>query len=57
MFYIKGEDRLLAITEDNVFTFCPKCNQEFYVDLSEFLKQGNLQDEIFCRECSKDLGY
>lgn len=55
MFYIQGKDRLLAITKDNVFTFCPRCNQEFYVNLSEFLKQGNLQDEIFCRECSRKM--
>jgi len=57
MFYTKGQDRLKAITEDNVFTFCPRCNKSFNVNLSEFLKQGNLQDEIFCRQCSKDLGY
>ena len=57
MFYIQGKDRLKAITEDNVFTFCPRCNKEFNVNLSIFLKQGTLQDEIFCRKCSKDLGY
>ena len=56
MFYIQGKDRLKAITEDNVFTFCPRCNKSFNVNLSEFLKQG-LQDESFVDKCSKDLEY
>ena len=56
MFYVKGKLETIAIEEDNVFTTCPICGEEFSVDLLEVLVDGHgdlYGTNVYCNECSK----
>ena len=40
MFYMKHKGKKLVISEDNVFTVCPRCGREHPVDLQDILAGG-----------------
>ena len=42
MFYMKHKGKKLVISEDNVFTVCPRCGREHSVDLQDILMGGKL---------------
>ena len=57
MFYAKasvgGELVSVALTDRNVFTFCPKCRKEVYVNIlkvSQSKNDGLYKTEIFCND-------
>lgn len=59
MFYVKtkvnGETTITTeITDENVFTRCPKCGKEFDVHLSGVLTNGGdlCGTTVYCAECS-----
>jgi len=61
MFYVKESinDTLeikVEIHDDNVFTTCPDCGVEIFLDISELFSDGESDlygTAIFCPECSK----
>ena len=59
MFYVKMQDGEKVIkeelTDENVFTVCPKCGKELQIDLAEVFPDGVdlFTTSIICRECSK----
>lgn len=62
MFYVKINDGEKVIkeelTDENVFTVCPKCGKELQIDLAETFPDGEIDlfgTSIMCKECSKML--
>jgi hypothetical protein len=62
MFYIKtrinDETTILTeITDENVFTRCPDCGEEFSVDLVEMIQSGGelFGTAVYCLECSEKI--
>lgn len=60
MFYVKQNfgcaEVTTEITDENVFTRCPKCGKEIAVDLVELFSDGEgdlFSTTCLCRECSK----
>lgn len=59
MFYVKTKinDETTITTEindENVFSCCPECGREHFVDLSEILKGSDADlysTAVFCSEC------
>lgn len=62
MFYVKSKindesEIRVEITDENVFTICPKCGQEHAVDLSEIFSDGHsdlFSTSVYCRKCSDE---
>ena len=61
MFYVKTKlndttDIKVDITDENVYTRCPKCGAEFLVDFfSDLMKDDNVDlcgTTVYCSECS-----
>ena len=61
MFYVFDSEGNIIILEDyNIYCMCPICNDDVPVNLSNLLKieDASLDNaEVFCRECSAELGY
>lgn len=63
MFYVKtkiNDETTITteLTDENVFTHCPKCGTEFPVDLVEILGDGNSDlfgTAVYCAECSTKI--
>ena len=64
MFYIKTKitDAVVLTTEihdDNVFTICPECGQEFAIDIVELFNDGESDlygTAVYCADCSSAKG-
>lgn len=61
MFYVKETNGQCAITvqitDENVFTLCPKCGREIPIDLQELFEGGDVDlcgTTILCEECWKE---
>jgi len=65
MFYVQGKTKngkpaLTKICKDNVITFCPYCDEEFNVDLSDYVGKENFDLEntaVLCDVCAKKHSY
>lgn len=63
MFYVKADINdacsiKIDITDENVFTTCPKCGVEHAVDIQEILSDGEgdlYGTSIFCTDCTRIL--
>ena len=62
MFYVKTKlneetEITTEITDENVFTRCPKCGVEKAVDLAEMLSDGGdlYGTSLYCPECFAEL--
>lgn len=56
MFYMKYKGKKLVISEDNVFTVCPRCGREHSVDLQDILMGGEADlysTSVYCADCSR----
>ncbi len=61
MFYVKERmnervNLTLGITDDNVYTKCPRCGKEVKVNLGEVFKVGDVdlfETVVLCAECSE----
>lgn len=58
MFYMKHKGDKLEITEDNVYTLCPRCGREHVVDLPAIADvPGGLDlygTSVYCAKCSAE---
>jgi ssDNA-binding Zn-finger/Zn-ribbon topoisomerase 1 len=56
MFYIKVENDdmkiKIDITDENVFTVCPVCGEEFQIDISDIGEFDLYGTSIYCKKCS-----
>lgn len=62
MFYVKINDGEKVIkeelTDENIFTICPRCGREIHIDLAETFPNGEIDlfgTSVMCSECSKML--
>jgi hypothetical protein len=63
MFYVKtqlNEETTLTteITDENVFTRCPRCGSEIGIDLADILSDGDgdlLGTAVLCNVCARKL--
>ena len=55
MYYIKHENREIALEADNVYTNCGRCGKEMAVDLDECITNGCLDlygTVWYCPDCT-----
>ena len=50
-YYVKSGSSKIEITDDNIFTHCPKCGAEHQVCIDE-MAMAIAEDGIWCEKCS-----
>ena len=61
MFYVKSKIGNLAeinveVTDENVYTRCPICGEEFNIDIQDFLLDEEFDlfgTSVYCEKCGK----